>query len=132
MTFDPATWRESIRIPILAALIVLMAVTIALGPRSGIATVMTSIVPPVVSGAIWRFERLPWIDILSWTLPLVVWIAGLMWILPSVGPIGWIVGGTSVAAWVYAFIFWTRVTRWWYRAALRKPYPGSHADSGPT
>jgi hypothetical protein len=129
MTFDPATWRQSIRVPILGALIVLMAVTIALGQRSGIATVVAAVIPAVVGGSIWRFDRLPWIDIVSWTVPLMVWSAAVVSILPSLGPAGWIFGGISVAGWEYAFIFWTPVTRWWYRSVLRKPYPGSRGDS---
>jgi|GEM_PF-5664556 hypothetical protein len=129
MSFDPALWRESFRGPILGALVAVMAVTIALSPRSVVAVVVAAVIPAVVGGSIWRFDHLSWTDILSWTAPLAVWSAAVISILPSLGSVGWILGGISVAGWVYAFVFWTPVTGWWYRSVLRKPYPGSGADS---
>jgi hypothetical protein len=40
-------------------------------------------------------------------------------------PISASVAGVPVGVWVYAFIFWTPVSRWWYARVLRKPYPVS-------
>lgn len=120
---DPASWPEPIRMPILGGLIVLMIATVVLDASSDLALIVGPIVPPLVGGLIWRFDRLPWIDVLSWTVPLALWIAVAWMILPGLGLLGSIAGGVSVAAWISAFIFWTRVARWWYRAVLRKPYP---------
>ena len=132
MTFDPATWRESIRVAILGGLMVCLVLVFAAAPRSPIATVATAVIPAVIGGLIWRFDRLPWADILSWTVPLGLWTAVALAVLPRLGPPGWIAGGLSVAAWFSAFIFWTSVTKWWYRVVLRKPYPGSAGGSAPT
>ena len=130
VTLDPEKWRESIRIPILGFLVVLMIFAVWLGPRSALAVIAVSVIPAVVGGLIWRFDGLPWVDILSWTVPLAAWVAVAASILPGWGAVGWILGGLSVWAWLYAFMEWTRVTQWWYRWLLRKPYPGGRGHSG--
>jgi hypothetical protein len=132
MKLDPSRWPESIQFPILGALIALLGLAFWLAPRSVPGAILTAVVPAVVGGLIWRFDGLPWTDILSWTVPLVAWIAVALAIAPRVGLAGWILGGLSVAAWFWAFIFWTRVTRWWYQWVLRKPYPGSQGPSSST
>ena len=128
MVLDPARWPTPVRLTILGLLLVLVAAAVFLDPRSTVATMGVLLVPAIVGGLIWRFDGLPWIDIASWTLPLVLWTAILESILPR--SVSLLVGGVTVGGWVYAFIFWTRVTRWWYRWLLRKPFPGLRTETG--
>ena len=125
MMLDPARWPDPLRLAVLGAAVAVFALSAWVAPTSALAIVAVLLVPPLVGGLIWRFDGLPWIDIASWTLPLAGWLAINVWIVP--GSVHWVIGGISVAAWLYAFIFWTGVTRWWYRWLLRKPFPRTTA-----
>ena len=110
------------RVPVLLAVAVLTPVlTLWLGTRSILGAGIAVFGLVLVGALIWRFDHLPWIDIASWTLPMAVWLVAALWIIDS--PVRWLVAETSAAVWLLAFIFWTGVTRWWYRRVLRKPFP---------
>lgn len=85
--------------------------------------------PSLIGALIWRYGRRTLNEILSWPLPLVALTAIGWWLLPA--SLGWarsVLLGVPVCGLLYAFMFWTRPTRWWYRWVLRRPFP---YDLGP-
>ncbi len=120
-SLDPETWPDPVQV---RALWISMAGLVIAGwllAGTPLHILPLAAFPIVFGGLIWRFDGLPWIDIASWTLPatLSVAVANLMIPLPATV----VATGAVMAAWIYGFIFWTRVTHWWYERVLRKPYP---------
>jgi hypothetical protein len=121
--FEPARWPDRVQVAVLCTFAVILLVAgwlLAATPWQLVAIALF----PLGGGLIWRYDERPWIDIASWTVPAMAWVAVVAWFAPS-RLVGGLVASVSIAAWLYAFIFWTGVTRWWYRWVLRKPHPNA-------
>ena len=84
--------------------------------RSALWFLPVAVWPVLIGGLVWRYDGLPWTDIASWTLPAALLVAVIMVTIPLT--ISALVGIVPVAAWLYGFMFWTRVARWWYERVL--------------
>jgi hypothetical protein len=119
--FDPARWPESAKLPALGLLIVLTGLVWIAGTPTSIGpalTVWLAVAPGVAGAMLWRFDRVPLIDILTWTVPMTIWIAGALLLIRA--PVRWFVAFTPAGLWLAAFAFWTPVVGWWYRSVLRR------------
>ncbi|HET7604289.1 MAG TPA: hypothetical protein VFK36_14785 [Gemmatimonadales bacterium] len=120
--FEPARWPDRVQLAVLwtvAGALFISGFLLAATPWH---LLTVALFPPLIGGLIWRYDGRPWLDIASWTVPAMLWVGVVAWLGPS-GLMGGLVASVAVAGWVYLFIFWTRVTRWWYRWVLRKRHP---------
>lgn len=121
MALDPAGWPDSVQTRILWISAAGILIAFWLLARSPLWFLPLALWPVVVGGLVWRYDGLPWTDIASWTLPAAFWVTVIMVTIPL--PVSAVLGTVPVAAWLFGFMFWTRVTNWWYARVLRKPYP---------
>jgi hypothetical protein len=121
MKLDPARWPSSWVPAVPAVIMALFLVSAITGTLHGpIGGVLFAVWLGVCGAIIWRADGIAWLDIASWTVPLVVW-AGVAWFIFSDVP--FLIAGVAAMAWLATFIFWLAPVRWWYRWVLRREPP---------
>lgn len=128
MALDPANWRDSVQVRVLWVCIAALAILFWLLAKSPLWFLPVALWPVLIGGLTWRYDALPWTDIASWTLPAALWVVMILVTIPL--PVAAVVAVVPVSAWLYAFMFWTRVTNWWYQRVLRKPHPSLRPPRG--
>jgi len=121
-TIDPASWSDRLQgLALVVAILSWLAACLVPHARVAPSDLWVVMGLGAVGALSWRFEAVPWRDIASWTLPLTVWVAIVVIVDPTplVGALGFMIGG----GWLGLFACWSPFAQWWYRAALRKPYP---------
>ena len=122
--FDPARWPDRLQNAALAIWLIVTTLTWVIGPSTlgSIGALWLIIAPGTLGALIWRFDRLPWWDIATWTVAMTAWILVVLVILDAPGR--WVIAYTPALLWTAAFVFWLPPVRLWYRFVIRKPMPG--------
>jgi hypothetical protein len=118
---DPARWPTRLQWTTLAVIAALgLLGVVGLVPEPVWAGYVI-VYPGVIGAFIWRFDRVGYGEIASWTTPMTLVMTAAVLLAPA--PVG-VVLGVACGVWLGAFIIWLPPVRWWYRWVLHRPAPG--------